>query len=1611
MVRKTRNKTVLRTVGLVIIALIVALIYQAVYSAEYSKRDAIRYWKKSGSTAKNDSLIFVEGPNITITQVGDSIKVEATSTLGTDSTWQRLMLVSEDGTETLFVSADSVWGTRDTTVVIGTIIYGDSMFTLAPAFLIDPYDTALASDKYLYAGIPDSNKALRYNHLTAKWQFNNGGAWTDMGSGGSGSGIRWKISGGTSTADSMVILPEGGSVKLRQGNGTNWDTLAIGVDSNWVVAYLDSLKAYSGTDLFIGSGPVAIFYTTTDSAVFMKPIRIKEASGDKSIGLFVPNISADANFYLPPNMGTNGYVLKTDGTDSTYWAVDAGGGGATFIWGVSGQSTTSDTLIIKQGNNVTLSYNDQTGKDTVTITSAAAGDSSWILANVDSIKGYSGSSIFIGSGTTSIFETFADSLNVYKTLRIKEASGDKSIGVRVPNISADAYFYLPPTMGSNGQVLTTNGTDSSYWSSVAGGGGAVIFRDSLYKYLDTAKILYSKIDTTSATIPVATRSDSSLAFTHQGIKKWHVDSTSMNFVFDDAYMGTSAQAESLLATWNAARKIAHDSVYAHIGASTDSSWKAIYVDSVLPYSGTTVGLGSGADVLDVEADSVVAHKPVLIKEASNDKSIALKVSNISANDTLVLPPNMGTSGQVLTTNGNDSTYWSTVAGGGGSVNVRDSLYKYVDTLKTLYSKIDTTSAKIPTASLSDSTVKYDTANVVSWPELRTEIKNGAEIYNKIDTTSAKINTSALADSSLAFTHQGIKKYHVDSTAMDFVFDDVYMGTSAQAESLLTTWNAARKIAHDSVFAHLGEGGSVNVRDSLYKYVDTLKTLYSKIDTTSAKIPTASLSDSTVKYDTLNTVSFAELRTEIKLGTEIFNKIDTTLAKIPTASLSDSTIKYDTANVVSWPELRTEIKAGAEIYNKIDTTSATIPVATRSDSTDLITHQNIKKWHVDSTSMNFVFDDAYMGTSAVTDSLLATINFAKKAAHDSVFAHLGDSSWLEIHADNIVPYSGTTITFGAGSNIFDVEADSVVFHKPALIKELSNVHSITLVSPNISANDTVYLPPNMGTNGYVLFTNGVDSTYWAAEIGDIQSVGVTAPITGGGTSGAITVGFDWTWLWGFVDTTTATVPRATLSDSTNLITHQSLKKYHVDSTSANFVFNDAYRVTSVTVDSMLSTIYGVRVIVEDSLDNYWTSTATTNEIKNGAEIYNKVDTTSAKIPTASLSDSTVKYDTLNTVNWTELRTEIKNGAEIYNKIDTTSAKVNTAALSDSTVKYDTLNTVSFTELRTEIKNGAEIYNKIDTTSAKVNTSALSDSALAFTHQGIKKWHVDSTAMNFVFDDAYMGTSAQAESLFATWDASRKVAHDTLWGGGGITSNEIVNQTIVKADVDSTTGYTMLELILRSGSLYANSILPVGPTDTVRIGTGNGIIIGGGAAKYGSGITRDTIITTLMPEYAGAVLFTGAQGDTSSRQLTVSANGSATDNTDEYGNFYQIYDASDTTNSTYQRRYIQVGVPVPNDADSIYRVEIAYRVFDGTGTESTYVQGRWAQYDFDSASVVATGWKDSLNSTAYDTLVLGDHKAPVSQGGIVWILAGVTTMDKHVTWGRIYWIRIIWHKLWL
>lgn len=546
---------------------------------------------------------------------------------------------------------------------------------------------------------------------------------------------------------------------------------------------------------------------------------------------------------------------------------------------------------------------------------------------------------------------------------------------------------------------------------------------------------------------------------------------------------------------------------------------------------------------------------------------------------------------------------------------------------------------------------------------------------------------------------------------------------------------------------------------------------------------------------------------------------------------------------------------------------------------------------------------------------------------------------------------------------------------------------------------------------------VNAAIAASPAGDITNVGVTAPITGGGSSGSVTVGFDWTWLYGFVDTTTATIPRATLADSTSGGAARATTAKTADSTNGGAIRSETTKLLLGAQGSAntFGRLTGDSLIV----DTAFATRMNVTNLKVGSDAFiTDITGTGLQITTGALEA---------TLGTAIVSGEITDQTIIKDDLDSTSSNFAfddafhvTTGVADS--EYTSLKTMRQT-VTDSIHLAQTIANVWTITGNWINTTnpwAVNEGgtgAATFTQNGIL--YGNGTSAIGVTAQGASGTVLHGNAGTPTFSAvvTGDVTDGTLTGAdmatGTIDSVRLGPGSVKAAELDTTVTFVIGNLRTRAanqGLIQSNNFKATDPDSALKIGGGGGITVGSDIT-LGTDISDDTTATILIPEYAGATIFTGAGADTSSRQLTISGDGSATDNTDEYGNFFQCLDNSDTTNATWQRRYIQIGIPVPWEADSIYRVEIAHRVFNGTDAESTYIIARWALYDFDSASVIATGWKDSSNATTYDTLILGDHKAAVSRGQTLWVLIGFASRDKHTTWGRTYNVQAIWHRKYL
>ena len=161
---------------------------------------------------------------------------------------------------------------------------------------------------------------------------------------------------------------------------------------------------------------------------------------------YLPNATgtlllSNVTMNFPTTLGTAGDVLTTDGAGNLYWGV--GGGGAPITVG----STT-----IVGGSNRSIVFDD----------AGTFGEASSITTN-------GGSILTLGDPISGVTGQLILASNAFNSVTLRASS------------SATASYTLtfPVTAGSAGQLLTTDGTGTTSWTTVSPGGGGTVTSISL----------------------------------------------------------------------------------------------------------------------------------------------------------------------------------------------------------------------------------------------------------------------------------------------------------------------------------------------------------------------------------------------------------------------------------------------------------------------------------------------------------------------------------------------------------------------------------------------------------------------------------------------------------------------------------------------------------------------------------------------------------------------------------------------------------------------------------------------------------------------------------------------------------------------------------------------------------------------------------------------------------------------------------------------------------------------------------------------------------------------------------------------------------------------------
>ena len=186
--------------------------------------------------------------------------------------------------------------------------------------------------------------------------------------------------------------------------------------------------------------------------------------------------SGNVNFTLPASNGTNGYLLSSDGSGNTQWVSP----------GVTGIALADLSVTTNSAGTAALTYSNTTGvfaytppdlssyltsySETDTLASVVARGSTTTVAITAGGNGSNGGitledgkvSIRTSTGTPAAIDLYSEINNANKiTLACPVNS----------NFAGSYTLTLPPTSGTSGQVLRTDGNGTTSWVTPAGGGG------------------------------------------------------------------------------------------------------------------------------------------------------------------------------------------------------------------------------------------------------------------------------------------------------------------------------------------------------------------------------------------------------------------------------------------------------------------------------------------------------------------------------------------------------------------------------------------------------------------------------------------------------------------------------------------------------------------------------------------------------------------------------------------------------------------------------------------------------------------------------------------------------------------------------------------------------------------------------------------------------------------------------------------------------------------------------------------------------------------------------------------------------------------------------------
>jgi hypothetical protein len=408
------------------------------------------------NTSGADTVIFQAGTNITLTEIGNTIRISASGgaadNLGNHEATQDLDLNGNDivGLDTLIQSADGLGGGA----IVKTWVDGDDVWRVTQgAGITSSYE--IISGSNIFGG----SKTLRILGIysmpdvvgsTGQALVTNGSgatAWTS--SGGDVSGAYNNLQLGTA----VVGPTELASTAVTPGSYT---LTSLTVDADGRITAASNGSEVDGSISNEGSLTVAAGTGTTS-------IINSNTSGQTGVTLTAAGINA---------ISETGNVItltatEVDGSISNEGSLTVGAGGANTSTIVSNTSG-STAVTLSGGTNVTIT---EAGSTITIAASGAGGFQNPAVEDLDMNEfSISDPASIIFNDTdadTDVFGIYEHSSGEFWIVNDNAPTTPRLSVSDAGVVEINNTYTLPTTAGSNGQVMTSNGSGGSSWAAVS----------------------------------------------------------------------------------------------------------------------------------------------------------------------------------------------------------------------------------------------------------------------------------------------------------------------------------------------------------------------------------------------------------------------------------------------------------------------------------------------------------------------------------------------------------------------------------------------------------------------------------------------------------------------------------------------------------------------------------------------------------------------------------------------------------------------------------------------------------------------------------------------------------------------------------------------------------------------------------------------------------------------------------------------------------------------------------------------------------------------------------------------------------------------------------------